>query len=389
MSRTLDSIWRSDRNFIEKLARTAYAGVGKVIQPFNNDTATIMFKQANPDIDQNKDGQYGLTGGLGVRTDQTLTPTIQTPSNDDAPFQPQSANTNSAYNAWAAQQAAQARNGAKNLAIINENLRLMPNDLRRIDEAEKNKYAHIEDDYNRANGGLDNYWKQVQEDYNTARTQRLGNRRRQIGVADDDFKKQRDAYARYFARSGSGSSSTAQYAVPALLARAADKVRSSIEDNNEKNAREQETNYNRQGLDYRKQKDDILTNRERQKQAAKEYFAGKRSSHWDEVAKLERQKADARNLSTDAIMSAGNEAVRRAQEQADEAVRAGAMTDGITYKPIKYEETKQKDWTYDPTKTEIKKPEEEQKDDNSLYNKYFRDKEEEKKKKGWISATVN
>ncbi|TWO98860.1 hypothetical protein EUA78_00565 [TM7 phylum sp. oral taxon 351] len=296
---------------------------------------------------------------------------------------------NSANSAWVAQQAEQARNRAKNLAIVNENLRLMPNSLRRIDEAEKNKYAHIEDDYNRANGGLDNYWKQVQEDYNTARTQRLGNRRRQIGVADDDFKKQRDAYARYFARSGSGSSSTAQYAVPALLARAADKVRSSIEDNNAEKAREQETNYNRQGLDYRKQKDDILTNRERQKQEAKEYFAGKRSSHWDEVAKLERQKADARNLSTDAIMSAGNEAVRRAQEQADEAVRAGAMTDGITYKPIKYEETKQKDWTYDPTKTEIKKPEEEQKDDNSLYNKYFRDKEEEKKKKGWISATVN
>ena len=69
-----------------------------------------MFEQANPDIYQNKDDRYGLTDGLGIRTDQTLTPTIQTPSNDDAAFRPRSANTNSTYNAWAAQQAERARN---------------------------------------------------------------------------------------------------------------------------------------------------------------------------------------------------------------------------------------------------------------------------------------
>lgn len=279
-------------------------------------------------------------------------------------------------------------NTARNLALVNESLGLMPNELKRIDEAERNKYANIENNYNRDINNLENNWKQVQEDYNTARTQRLGNRRRQIDVANDDFKNQRDAYARYFARSGAGSSSMAQHTVPTMLARAAEKVRSTIEDNNAENAREQETNYNRQNLDYRRQKDDILTSRERQKQAAAEDFAGRRSNYWDEVAKLERQKADAQNRSTADIIAAGSDAVRRAQEQADAAVRAGAVTEGTKYKPIQYEETKQKDWTYDPTKTKIEDPNEEKDDDNSLYNKYFRDKEDEKKKKGWISATA-
>nr|DAY09215.1 MAG TPA: hypothetical protein [Caudoviricetes sp.] len=281
-----------------------------------------------------------------------------------------------------------AQNTARNIALANESLSLMPNELKRIDEAERNKYANIDNDYNRSNNNLENNWKQVQEDYETARSQRLGNRRRQIDVANDDFKTQRDAYARYFARSGAGSSSMAQHTVPTMLARAAEKVRSTIEDNNAENAREQETNFNRQNLDYRNKKNDILTERERQKQSAKEYFASKRSGYWDKVAELERKKADAQNLSTDAIISAGKDAVRRAQEQADEAVRAGAVTEGIKFKPIEYEAAKQKDWTYDPTKTKIENPEEESKDDNSIYNKYFRDKEEEKKKKGWISATA-
>lgn len=279
-------------------------------------------------------------------------------------------------------------NTARNIALANESLRLMPNELKRIDEAERNKYANIDNEYNRSSNNLENNWKQIQEDHDTARSQRLGNRRRQIDVANDDFKTQRDAYARYFARSGAGSSSMAQHTVPTMLARAAEKVRSTIEDNNAENAREQETNFNRQNLDYRNKKNDILTERERQKQSAKEYFASKRSGYWDKVAELERKKADAQNLSTDAIISAGKDAVRRAQEQADEAVRAGAVTEGIKFKPIEYEAAKQKDWTYDPTKTKIENPEEESKDDNSLYNKYFRDKEEEKKKKGWISATA-
>lgn len=281
-----------------------------------------------------------------------------------------------------------AQNTARNLALANESLSLMPNELKRIDEAERNKYANIDNDYNRSSNNLENNWKQIQEDYETARSQRLGNRRRQIDVANDDFKTQRDAYARYFARSGAGSSSMAQHTVPTMLARAAEKVRSTIEDNNAENAREQETNFNRQSLDYRNKKNDILTERERQKQFAKEYFASKRSGYWDKVAELERKKADAQNLSTDAIMSAGKDAVRHAQEQADEAVRAGAVTEGIKFKPIEYEAAKQKDWTYDPTKTKIENPEDEGKDDNSIYNKYFRDKEEEKKKKGWISATA-
>ena len=281
-----------------------------------------------------------------------------------------------------------AQNTARNLALANESLSLMPNELKRIDEAERNKYANIDNDYNRSSNNLENNWKQIQEDYETARSQRLGNRRRQIDVANDDFKTQRDAYARYFARSGAGSSSMAQHTVPTMLARAAEKVRSTIEDNNAENAREQETNFNRQNLDYRNKKNDILTERERQKQSAKEYFASKRSGYWDKVAELERKKADAQNLSTDAIISAGKDAVRHAQEQADEAVRAGAVTEGIKFKPIEYEAAKQKDWTYDPTKTKIETPEDEGKDDNSIYNKYFRDKEEEKKKKGWISATA-
>ena len=387
MSKTLDDIWGSDRNFFEKLARTGWAGIGKLAQPFSGETAHTIYEQANPYVDQNRDGRYGVQGGLGARSYDDLRSKYGH-VNEDTNAQEnvnrgitQRQNQQNYYNQ-------QAQNRARNLAMINESLGLMPNQLRRIDEAEQNKYANIENNYNRDINNLENNWKQVQEDYNTARTQRLGNRRRQIDVANDDFKNQRDAYARYFARSGAGSSSMAQYTVPTMLARAAEKVRSSIEDNNAENAREQETNYNRQNLDYRRQKDDILTSRERQKQAAAEDFAGRRSNYWDEVAKLERQKADAQNRSTADIIAAGSDAVKRAQEQADAAVRAGAVTEGTKYKPIQYEETKQKDWTYDPTKTKIEDPNEEKDDDNSLYNKYFRDKEDEKKKKGWISATA-
>lgn len=299
-------------------------------------------------------------------------------------------NNSSAYDPYAAAraaQAAQARQTAQNIRLLEEKLGLMPGQLSRIDQAERNKYAHIDNDYNRANSSLDTYWKQTEEDYNRARGQRLADRRRQIGVADDDFKKQNDAYARYFSRTGSGSSSAAQYTVPQLLARATQKIRNDIESNNAELAQTQDTNFSRANLDYKKEKDNILTARERQKQEAKEYFAGKRANHWDEVANLEREKANAQNRSTADIIAAGAEAIRKAQQYADEAVAAGGVTDGIKFKPIEYETPEAKDWTYDPTETKIENPEQE--DDNTLYEKYFRDKEdEEKKKKGWISATA-
>lgn len=153
------------------------------------------------------------------------------------------------YDPYAAQQ---ARDNARKKAFIDDKLSRMPVQLDLINQAEQNRYAHIEDDYNRANSDLEDSWKQTQEDHNTATRQRLASRRRQIGVADDDFKKQNDAYSRYFARSGAGSSSTAQYTVPTLLARATQKIRNDIEDNNAENARAQETSFNRASLDYKK-----------------------------------------------------------------------------------------------------------------------------------------
>ena len=50
-------------------------------------------------------------------------------------------------------------NTARNLALVNESLGLMPNELKRIDEAERNKYANIDNDYNRSSNNLENNWK--------------------------------------------------------------------------------------------------------------------------------------------------------------------------------------------------------------------------------------
>lgn len=58
MSRTLDAIWRSNRNPVEKAARTGYAGLGKIIQSFNGGVAHTMYEQANPDIDQDKNALF-------------------------------------------------------------------------------------------------------------------------------------------------------------------------------------------------------------------------------------------------------------------------------------------------------------------------------------------
>ncbi|MBF1037285.1 MAG: hypothetical protein HXL09_01050 [Candidatus Nanosynbacter sp.] len=52
-----------------------------------------------------------------------------------------------------------AQNTARNIALANESLRLMPNELKRIDEAERNKYANIDNDYNRSSNNLENNWK--------------------------------------------------------------------------------------------------------------------------------------------------------------------------------------------------------------------------------------
>lgn len=35
----------------------------------------------------------------------------------------------------------------------------MPNELKRIDEAERNKYANIDNDYSRSSNNLENNWK--------------------------------------------------------------------------------------------------------------------------------------------------------------------------------------------------------------------------------------
>ena len=280
-----------------------------------------------------------------------------------------------------------AADNARKLAFLNDKLGRMPGQLDLINQAEQNRYAHIEDDYNRANSDLEDSWKQTQEDHNTATRQRLAGRRRQIGVADDDFKKQNDAYSRYFARSGAGSSSAAQYTVPTLLARATQKIRNDIEDNNAENARAQETSFNRASLDYKKGKRDILTDRERQRAEAKQMFDTKRAGYWDSVADLERQRADYQGKSIGDIINAGNSALSNAERYAREATSAGGLSEAMKFKPVEYKNAEQKDWTYDPTKTKVEDQQGEE-DNENLYKKYFRDKEEEKKKKGWISATA-
>lgn len=294
----------------------------------------------------------------------------------------QKTSTVSTYNPAAAQA---ARDNSLKIADINERLARMPGSLDRINRAEQNKYALIENSYNRNNAELDDSWKQTQEDYNIATKNRLANRRRQIGVADDDFKKQNDAYARYFARSGSGSSSAAQYTVPTLLARATQKIRNDIETNNAENAEQQQTSYNRSLYNYKKEKNSLLNQREEQRQAAKQSFDTQRSGYFDQLAALEREKANYKNRSVADVLAAGRAASDQAERYANDAVNAGGVTEGMKYTPVSYEAVKSKDWTYDPTKTKVENPEGEQ-DDDSLYQKYFRDKEEDKKKKGWLAG---
>lgn len=54
---------------------------------------------------------------------------------------------------------------ARKLAFLNDKLGRMPGQLDLINQAEQNRYAHIEDDYNRANSDLEDSWKQTQEDH--------------------------------------------------------------------------------------------------------------------------------------------------------------------------------------------------------------------------------
>lgn len=106
------------------------------------------------------------------------------------------------------------------LAELNQQLGRYDSMFGNVDIAERNRMASILNDYNRGKGELDKGWGDAQEDHDTATRQRLANRQRSRDVIDDDFRNQSNAYDRFFARHGAGSSSAAQYNVPTQLGRA-------------------------------------------------------------------------------------------------------------------------------------------------------------------------
>lgn len=199
--------------------------------------------QSTPYAPGNQQGKWGVYGhdwaGLNAINDQMKAAYNSQNVQYGGVIQDKARNTGPAtihqYDPYAEQRARQAREDAKNRAFLDQSLNRFDSYFGDADRTRDVRTQNINNNYNQSLNTTNKAWSRAQEDHNQATGARLRTRQRQLGVADDDFKKQRDAYDRYFARMGADSSSAAQYAVPTLLARAASKVRNEIEDTNAKN----------------------------------------------------------------------------------------------------------------------------------------------------------
>lgn len=186
----------------------------------------------NPEPDEN--GNIPFVGVTETKRDQSptlsfqdnITTGVNTGQNTTGPV---------TYDPYAAQRAAQAKQDRENRAYLDNQINRFDSYFGDADRTRQVRLNNINNEYNNSLNTANRAWQRAQEDHNAATNDRLQTRQRQLSVADDDFKKQRDAYDRYFARIGAGSSSFARYGMPTALARAANKVRNDIEDTNAKN----------------------------------------------------------------------------------------------------------------------------------------------------------
>lgn len=338
----------------------------------------------NPLVDNKYEARTGITNTTPTRTDPPAK-TDQQVTTGETTISGNSGNTGTGNTGLI--NIPVPNDDARNLAYLEDQLRYMPGQLDRINQAQRNREGNIDNDYTLGLNQTNQAWGRAEQDHNLATEQRLKSRQRQVGVADEDFKKQNDAYGRYFSRIGAGSSSASQYAVPTLLSRAASKIRNEIEDTNQENAQLQTTAFNRAKEDKENNLSNLERERNRQKQAALSEFESKRSEYQKALADMQRQREYYRGRSYADVTAAAREAMEAAERHANEAVRAGQVTEGIKVNPIDYKAADQKGFEYDATQTKVETAPQEEDTANDAYSKYFRDEEERKKNSnlGWIA----
>lgn len=288
------------------------------------------------------------------------------------------------YDPYAEQRARQAQEDAKNRAFLDQSLNRFDSYFGDADRTHDIRLQNINNSYNQSLNSTNKAWGRAQEDYNTATNNRLRNRQRQLGVADDDFKKQRDAYDRYFARMGAGSSSAAQYAVPTLLARAASKVRNEIEDTNAENEREQTVSFNRAKEDHEENLANLGRTRQSELDRANSDWNNTRSSLLEKKAQLQQQRDLAAGRSHSQVIQDSQGLLNEADRLRRESINQQAIKPEFQIKAVGYKPTIDKDWSYTSTETKVDNPAEDKEQQDDAYSRYFRDREEEKKRKGWI-----
>ena len=288
------------------------------------------------------------------------------------------------YDPYAEQRARQAQEDAKNRAFLDQSLNRFDSYFGDADRTRDVRTQNINNNYNQSLNTTNKAWSRAQEDHNQATGARLRTRQRQLGVADDDFKKQRDAYDRYFARMGAGSSSAAQYAVPTLLARAASKVRNEIEDTNAENEREQTVSFNRARDDHEENLANLGRTRQAELDKVNSDWNSTRSGLFEKKAQLQQQRDMASGRNYDQVVHDSQGLLNEADRLRRESINQQAIKPEFQVKAVDYKPAEQKDWSYSGTETRVENPAEDKQDD--AYNRYFRDREEEKKRKGWIPA---
>lgn len=290
------------------------------------------------------------------------------------------------YDPYTEQRARQAREDAKNRAFLDQSLNRFDSYFGDADRSHDIRLQNINNSYNQSLNSTNKAWGRAQEDYNTATNNRLRNRQRQLGVADDDFKKQRDAYDRYFARMGAGSSSAAQYAVPTLLARAASKVRNEIEDTNAENEREQTVSFNRAREDHEENLANLGRTRQSELDRANSDWNSTRSGLLEKKAQLQQQRDLVAGKNHNQVIRDSQGLLNEADRLRRESINQQAVKPEFQVKAVGYKPTIDKDWSYKSTETKVDNPADDKEQQDDAYNRYFRDREEEKKRKGWIPA---
>lgn len=294
----------------------------------------------------------------------------------------------SSYSSWSQIQAmreAEAKRkeqeeNARKLAYINDQIGYMPGQLDRINRAERNRLDFIDDNYNSALGYSDRAWRRAQEDHKEDVARRLRVRTNRVNSANEDFRRQNDAFARYFNRVGAGSSSVAQITAPTLLARGASKIRNEIEEANAEQDQLQTKYFNRAKEDHEYNLMELARQRAMQRQAAQADFNDKRSNYYRNLSELERQRASYQGKDYNTVIAESRASRDRAAKLADSAVDAGRMTPEMKFRAVRYTPVPENDWQLERMKSRTEGEANMLSEQDDAYNRYFRDEEERKKR---------